>query len=156
MVFLVATGFGSSADFTTALPSLQGNNFSPGLSLMNAGKHIINNSIGTVKRSPSVIPIDAYFPIKYPIPAPPTIVPKRFAPNMNPLIFPNSSGLKISTANPSTATSCKDAKQLWKNNKNVNNPTFVSISGTSAIIRTVATIPACALRIQGLRLPIGK
>ena len=139
-----------------AFPSLHGNNFSPGLSLINAGRHIINNSSGTVKNSPPAIPREVYFPIKYPIPAPPTIVPKRFAPNINPLIFPNSSGFKMSTANPSTATSCRDAKQLWKNNNTVNNATLLSIPGTNAIITTVATIPDCALRIQGLRLPIGK
>ena len=80
--------------------------------------------------------------MKYPIPAPPTIVPKRFAPNINPLIFPNSSGLKISTAKPSTATSCNEAKQLWKNNNAVNQNTLVSMPGTSAIIITVITIPA--------------
>ena len=78
---------------------------------------MINNNIGTVNSNPSVIPIEAYLPMKYPIPAPPTIVPNRFAPNIKPLILPNSSGLKISTARPSTATSCRDAKQLWKNNK---------------------------------------
>ena len=137
--FLVLVGFGSSFTLITALPSPQGNNFSPGLSLMNAGKHIINNSIGTVKNNPPAMPRD---PIKYPIPAPPTIVPKRLAPNMKPLILPNSSGLKTSTAKPSTATSCKDAKQLWKNSNPVRSAILLSIPGTSAIITTVITIPA--------------
>ena len=93
----------------TAFPSDQGNNFSPGLSLIKAGRHIISRSIGTVRNSPPAIPKD---PMKYPIPAPPTIVPKRLAPNMKPFILPNSSGLNTSTASPSTATSCNDAKQL--------------------------------------------
>ena len=134
--------FSSSLGFITASPSVHGNNFSPGLSLIKAGKHMINNNIGTVNNNPSVIPIEAYLPMKYPIPAPPTIVPNRFAPNIKPLILPNSSGLKISTARPSTATSCRDAKQLWKNNKIVSNAILLSIPGTTAIRRTVATIPA--------------
>ena len=106
---------------------------------MNAGKHIINSSIGTVRNNPPAIPKD---PMNMPIPAPPTIVPKRLAPNMKPLILPNSSGLKTSTAKPSTATSCKDAKQLCKNSSVVSRVILLSIPGTSAIIITVITIPA--------------